>query len=188
MLRIIFAFFLSLMATASLAAPVKYTLNPARSEVKFTYIFNNTSEVGTIPIAAANVQLDLGNISRSDVNVTLDATRIRTGLIFATEALKGKSMMDVARHPRHSFTSTRISGSLSDGKIQGNLTIKGITRPITLKGRVLRQAGTAAGDTRNLVIKLTGSFDRTDFDMAGYPNMVAADVQLDITVRLARAE
>jgi len=123
--------------------------------------------------------------------VTVDASRARTGFFFATEAMKAPSVLNTRAHPTIRFRSTRIrlngAGRLQDGaKIDGELTIRGITRLVTLNAALFRQAGTEAGDLSRLSFRLSGAVDRMEFGVAGYPDLVDKEVKLDIVARVRR--
>lgn len=177
--------------TSAVAAPLEYRLEAEKSEVGFVFTLNNTASRGRMPVKVARIVIDPQALSRSSVDVTVDAARARTGLFFATEAMKARSVLNTRDHPTIQFKSTRIrlngAGRLQDGaKVDGTLTIRGITRPVTLNAALFRQAGTKAGDLSKLSFRLSGVVDRMDFDVAGYPDLVDRQVRLDIVARVAR--
>jgi len=76
----------------------------------------------------------------------------------------------------------------SDGaRITGDLTVRGVTRPVTLAASLYRRPGTAADDLDQLSIGLTGALNRHDFGASGYPDLVAETVGLDIHAEITRA-
>ena len=183
-------------ALAALALPsavraeaLRYRIDPARSRVGFGYLLAGTAQAGDMPVATAAILIDTDDLARSRVDVTLDAARARTDLILAAGALKGRSMLDTDAHPRLRFVSTAVrlapSGRISDGaRIAGDLTIRGVTRPVTLEANLTRAAGTAPDDLRELTIRLTGSLSRAAFGVTGYPDLVGDIVTIDIVATL----
>lgn len=177
---------------ALLAAPLPYRLIPEATDVRFTFLFNGQPQQGRLPVRAARIRIDPQNLARSQADITLDARRARTGLIFATEALKSPGILDTARFPEIRFRSTRIrlgpDGRLSGGaQITGDLTLRGTTRPITLQAALYRRPGTAPNDLRELDVNLTGALSRAAFGATGYTNLVADRVSLTIRARIRQA-
>lgn len=179
-------------ATAAFGAPVRYALQAKRSSVGFVYQLSGDASKGSMPVRRADVAIDFDNLARSTIDVEVDVRRAKTGFIFATEALKAKSVLDAKNHPTIRFRSTKIRlggrGSLSDGaQIDGLLTIKGTTKPVTLQAALFRQAGTKEGDLSRLSFQVKGRVSRAAFGATGYADLVADAIDLDIVARVSRA-
>ncbi|QGX98932.1 hypothetical protein EI983_11880 [Roseovarius faecimaris] len=174
------------LAGAALADAERYTLDAARSQVGFSYLFEGAPRDGTMPVQSARILLDLDNLPASEVEVTLDARRAKAGFVFATEAMKSPEVLDVARHPVIRFRSTQFRGDLRGATVTGDLTVRGITRPVTLRAELYRQRGTQAGDRSRLTVLLTGTIDRNDFGASGYPGLVGPQIGLRILARITR--
>jgi polyisoprenoid-binding protein YceI len=82
--------------------------------------------------------------------------------------LKGHLLADdffaADKHPEIAFRSTAVRQSGEDVEVEGELTIKGITRPITATGRWIEPTADAFGNTRGH-LNLEAVIDRTEFDM-----------------------
>lgn len=177
---------LALLPSSLLAGPESYRLDTDRSTVSFSYEFEGARRTGQMPVTSADLLIDLDNISGSRVLVTLDASAARAGFIIATEAMKSHSVLDTARFPDIHFRSTRIRGDLRGAAMSGDLTIRGVTRPVTLNAQLFRQRGTDLHDRNNLLIELTGTLNRKDFGAGGYPNLVGDTIGLRIIARISR--
>lgn len=175
---------------ASFAAPLAYQLEAANSNVGFVYELNNNPTKGQMPVRAATIAIDFDNLANSSVDVTVNASRARAGLIFATEALKAPSVLNTSVHPNIRFVSKRIrlnGRSINDGaKIDGTLTIRGVTKPVTLNANLFRQTGTSTNDLSRLSFRLTGAVNRSEFGASGYSNLVKDTIKLDIVARIKR--
>ena len=169
------------------AAPVRYRLDASRSTVGFSYTFQGTRTSGTMPVRAANVDLDLDNVPRSRADVTLDPSKANAGFAFATQTMQSASVLDTATHPTIRFVTTSFDGDLSGATVSGNLTVKGQTRPVTLNANLFRQRGTEAGDRSKLSVLLEGEIDRRDFGADGWASFVGPMIELRVLVRLDRA-
>ena len=192
-MRILFTLILMLIPMGSFAAPTSYSLQADRSEVGFVYTLSGANSRGSMPVRSANIVIDLQQFSNSSADVTLDVTRARTGLIFATEALKAASVLDARGHPTIRFQSTAVRANnprnLSEGgQIDGLLTIRGVTRPVTLNAAVFRQRGAPAGDLSQLSFRISGAVNRSDFGASGYSDIVADRINIDIAARVIAAQ
>jgi len=175
-----------LAASLATAAPLPYRLDTTRSTVAFTYDLQGRTTEGRMPVKSADIRIDLHEIGRSTVSVTLDARRARAGFIFATRAMKGPDILDTARHPEIRFRSTRIRGSLSAATVTGDLTLRGITRPVTLAAGLYRQRGTAPDDLDQLTVLMTGRISRSAFGATGFAGMVGDAISLRIIARIGK--
>ncbi|MEW2911392.1 YceI family protein [Leisingera sp. JC11] len=177
---------------ALLAALLPYHLIPEATEVRFTFLLSGQPQHGRVPVSAARIRIDPQNLARSQADITLDARRARTGLIFATDALKSPGVLDAARFPQIRFRSTRVrlgpDGRLSGGaEITGNLTLRGTTRPITLQAALYRRPGTAPDDLHELDVHLSGQLSRAAFGATGYTDLVADRIALAVRARIRRS-
>jgi len=182
MIRLVFA--VLVLATQAIATPASYRLDAARSKVAFTYTLAGTAARGTMPIASADMTLDLADPAQSRVTVTLDAGGARTGFFLATRAMRGPRGLDTARHPHITFRSTRITGTLQAATVEGRLTVRGTTREVTLNATHYRRRGTDPAEPGRLSVLLTGEIDRHAFGVSGFPDLVGATIGLRIVARI----
>jgi polyisoprenoid-binding protein YceI len=82
-----------------------------------------------------------------------------------TAHLLSAEFFDVERHPTATFRSERIEREGEDGVVvSGELTIKGITRPVELRGQIVGPVADPYGN-EHLGLELSGTIDRFDYDM-----------------------
>lgn len=174
------------LAGQALAAPETYTLDPARSVVGFTYRLAETESRGQMPVKSATMLIDLRNISASRVEVTLDAKAARSGFVLATQAMRGPGVLDSTRFPEIIFRSTRITGTLGGATVEGDLTLRGVSRPVTLRAELYRQSGSDPGDLEHLTVLLTGQIDRHAFGADGFSELVGPMIGLRILARIEK--
>ena len=180
---------LILAATPPLAAePAHYLLEPDKSVVAFETDFGGGAALitGRMPVLAADLTIDFTQVAASHVNVTLDVAHASTSNPLATEAMMGARVLDISHFPQITFSSTSIRPAGEGAAIAGNLTIRGVTLPVTLAAQIYRQKGTAEGDRNALSILLTGTVSRSAFGASGFPDMVGDDVRLKILARIRR--
>ncbi len=178
----------ALWAAAAQAAPVPYDLQADRSTVGFETDFGPDRITGAMPVKSAHLILDFDHVSNSVIDVSLDAAHADASFPFAAQAMKGPKVLDAAAFPEMVFRSTAISRDGDGAKVMGDLTIRGITRPVTLSARIFRQSGTEAGDLSLLTVLLKGTLVRSDYGATGWSDMVGDEVRLLITARIAKAD
>lgn len=169
------------------AAPVRYSLDAARSTVRFEADFGPDRITGEMPVGAADLTLDFADVTRSRVAVRLDVTRAEASFPFAAQAMKGPKVLDARSYPDIRFRSTSVRRSGDGVTIAGDITIRGVTRPVTLDAAIWRQQGTAPGDLSHLTLRLTGRLLRSAFGATGWSDMVGDEVRIDILARIDRA-
>jgi len=175
---------------AALATPTRYALDHENSHVEFKFKLNGTPQTGSMPIERAKITIDPQHLPASQVDVTLNVARARTGLIFITQAMTSSGVLDAAQFPTIRFVSRRITlgaaGRISEGaQITGDLTLHGVTKPIILQAAIYRPRGTPADDLSQLDVVLNGGLNRNDFGASGFPNLVGSKVTLDIRARIS---
>jgi polyisoprenoid-binding protein YceI len=183
-LAVTLALLAALAAPSASAAVVDYTLDPGASTVAFETDFGPDLITGTIPLDLANLSLDFDNVQNCTIEVALDVTGATASFPFAAQALKGPKVLDAKAHPRMTFTSTSVRQSGAAADVTGRLTIRGVTRPVTLKAQIFRPNGSAADDFSRLTVKLSGRVNRSDFGATGWSDMVGDEVRILITARI----
>jgi polyisoprenoid-binding protein YceI len=98
--------------------------------------------------------------------------------------LQSPDFFDTARYPEVRFASTEVSFDGGELRVDGNLTIKGTTKPVELKGTLLGSGPDMAGNER-IGIELEGKLDRTDFGLVWNAPLPAGGFLLpnEVTVR-----
>lgn len=174
------------LTVPALAVPVAYQLDAEASTVAFETDFGPDLITGTIPLERADLRIDFDNVANCFVSVTLDVTGATASFPFAAQALRGPKVLDAATHPQMTFESTSVAGAGETAAVAGNLTIRGVTRPVTLQAQIFRPPGSAATDRSRLTVRLTGAVNRSDFGATGWSDMVGDAVRITITARIDR--
>lgn len=188
--RHLMALGLAALAQPSFAAARPYGLGPNGATITYLFTLNGGQVKGTVPVGRADLRIDPGNLAASTADVTADIRRARTGLIFATEALKSESVLNAASFPQARFASTRVTlgagGRISDGAtIEGDLTLRGVTRPVRFAAALYRKRGSTADDLSALDVRLQGKISRSAFGATGYADLVEDTVGIDIRADIA---
>jgi polyisoprenoid-binding protein YceI len=169
------------------AEPVPYTLQADKSVVGFETTFTGGIPIkGKMPVSSADLSIDFDRVAASSFEVTVNAAKASTSNPLATQAMTGAKVLDVADFPTIHFASTKIRSKGAGAEVTGNMTIRGVTRPVTMSAQIYRQKGTAEGERTNLSILLTGAVSRSAFGAAGFPEMVGDEVRLKILARITK--
>lgn len=184
--RLLSAGILLLFASTAMAATAyRYRIDPAASSVDAKVSFLGLgSQKAMFPSMSGNVSMASDTGKGFNLDVRIDAKQLKSGNSAMTKKLKGPDFFDVANHPTVRFRGTRItmSGS-SNGSVQGELTARGVTRPVTLA--VVFSTPPSQIGTKN-AISLTGTttINRKDFGMTAYSAVVGKKVTITIRSRL----
>lgn len=175
---------LPLLPTPAQAAPVPYALDRARSVVAFDIGDSSQPIKGRMPIQSADIRLDLDRLDRSTASVTMNAAAATCSFAFATQTMRGPTVLDTDRFPTIAFTSTGFQGDILGGVVSGRLTIRGITQAQTLRAEIFRQRGTEGRDA--LTVRMRGALDRHAFGASGMAALVGPSLAVDIIARISR--
>jgi polyisoprenoid-binding protein YceI len=175
---------IALLALPAQAGTIAYQMDAANSTVAFETDFGPDKITGSFPLEQADLKLDFANITNCTVEVALDVTGAQASFPFAAQALKGPKVLDAKDHPRMTFQSTSVKGAGDAAEVTGNLTIRGVTKTVTLKAQLFRPQGSAATDLDQLTVKLSGRVNRSDFGATGWADMVGDEVRILITARI----
>ena len=122
------------IALPASAGTTTYQIDPRHSSAGFgvTHLMISTVR-GEFHGVTGTVIVDDSDISKSSVNVTVDATTVDTREPDRDKHLKSEAFFDVAKYPTITFQSTKVEQN-SDGslKVTGDLTIRGVTKAAVL--------------------------------------------------------
>lgn len=181
------AFFASavlvLAAPLAMAQTTTWKTDPAHSEVDFTIRHMSISNVhGRFGTVDATLTWDAQDPTKSTVNATIDVTGVDTGVPNRDNDLKGARFFDVANNPKATFASTSVTKSGSGLQVNGNLTVKGVTKPVVLDVDTPTGPVNGMNKKQHLGFSATTTLHREDFGVgAGMPAaMLGDDVKLTI--------
>lgn len=177
----------ALLPGGLLAAPIDYVLDRDNSQVGFEVMFGHDPITGTMPITDAQVSIDFERAANSSVTAVLDTAQSIASFPFATQAMRGPKVLAADQFPNMIFRSRAMHFSGTTARVEGDLTIRGITRPVELRAELYRQKGTEDGDRSRMSVFLTGAVNRSDFGATGWNDMVGDQIRLKILVRIHQA-
>ena len=125
------------LGLGSLAAQVQthdWAIDPSHSEADFAIKHMAISTVhGSFRGISGVIKFEAGNPSLWSVDATIDVNSVDTGVPARDKDLRSPNFFDVAKYPTITFKSTSVKQDSSSGYlVTGNLTLHGVTKPVTL--------------------------------------------------------
>ncbi|MEQ9693946.1 YceI family protein [Shimia sp. SDUM112013] len=165
----------------------RYVLDGDRSEVAFFYKTSDVPSKGVFPVKASDIRIEWRNVARSSVDVTIDTGGARVFDPIAALALKSRDFLDTARYPEARFVSRDIRRAGDTARVSGDLTLKGVTRPVNLEVAFQRLVG-APEDNSEIILRIRGGVSRAAFGITAYPEVLEDIITLDFSVFIRRVD
>ena len=131
-------FILAALAVLALAAPARaadYALDPNHTQAVFTVVHLGFSHVsGEIPLVAGTMAIGANDLPTA-VSATLSAKDIDSHSADRDRDLRGSDWLEVDKFPTMSFVATQVTGTPQSFIVVGNLTMHGVTKPVTLAAK-----------------------------------------------------
>jgi polyisoprenoid-binding protein YceI len=142
-----------------------YVIDPTHSRLGFSARHAMVTKVrGQFDEFVGTAHVDAENPASSTVEVTIQAASVTTGNEQRDGHLKTPDFFDVENHPTITFTSTKVSRDGSEWDVTGDLTINGVTKPVTIE---FEETGSAKDPYGNTRIGFEGgtTIDRSDWNL-----------------------
>jgi polyisoprenoid-binding protein YceI len=175
---------LAVAACAAVAAPVTYTIDTTHSRVTF-YVnhFGFSNSVGEFRIADGTFSFDNDDWSKSKVDARIPVQSLELGEAKWNADVLGAHFLESAKYPEISFASRKVEKiDATHGKLHGDLTIKGVTKPVVLDLTVNKVGEHPMRKTQAAGFTATVTVRRSEFGVAAYVPAVADDVIIRIEV------
>jgi polyisoprenoid-binding protein YceI len=172
--------FTSLSATAE---PATYVLDGTHTLPRFSYShFGYSTQLSRFDKTTGTIVLDK-EAKAGSVDVVIDTTSVDTGSATFNGHIQAEEFLDTAQYPTATFKSTKV---VFEGdkpvSVEGNLTLKGITRPVTLTVTSFLAMPHPLLKKDAIGANATTTIRRSDFNAAKYAPYVGDEVRIDIAV------
>ncbi len=166
-----------------------YTLDPVHTRVVFTVEHAGFSKaMGTISGSTGTLRFDRDDWRSAQLDVTVPLTRLDLGDDKWNTAVLGSNLLDGKRYPEARFVSSTIEPVDADhAKVCGDLTLRGVTRPVcmdvtfnALKRHPLPPFRRTAG------FSATATLSRKEFGIEAWPTVIGDSVSLMIEAEAVR--
>ena len=111
------------------------------------------------------LHLDDTDVTKSSVEATIDTTTVNTRIADRDNHLKSPDFFDVAKYPTITFKSTKVVKAHGHLEVTGDLTLKGVTRPVTLPVTGPTPEIKDPGGNLRRGIQATGKISRKEFGL-----------------------
>jgi len=150
----------ALSAFKNPAKPVTYTVDAAKSTITWVGKKVTGSHNGTIALQSGSLAVNGKNVTGGTFTIDMNSIKDADGSAKLEGHLKADDFFGVAKFPTSTFVITKVAGSGANVTVSGNLTIKGITKPLSFPATVTVNAdGTVSALAGKIVV------DRTKYDI-----------------------
>src|SRR5262245_9559370 len=137
---VIFALFVPL-TSISQAATETYKLDPNHTYVLWHVPhFGYSTQVGKFVMIEGTLTVDEAKPENSKINVIIHTDKMATGIPKLEEHMASDEFLNVKKYPTATFVSDKVVVTGKDtGKVYGTLTLLGVSKPVTLDVKFLKQ-------------------------------------------------
>jgi polyisoprenoid-binding protein YceI len=184
----------AVLALPSVAATSSWQIDPNHSAAQFAVRHMAISTVrGAFTKVSGTVQVDDADITKSTVDVTIDAASIDTRVEGRDKDLRSDHFFDVEKYPTLTFKSTKVE-QVAPGKLKvtGDLTIHGVTKPAVLDVEGPTAAVKDPWGNQRAAVNATTKINRQDFNVKWNAKMdngglvVGDDVAITLDIEMVQ--
>lgn len=185
---------LTILASLICATPAlatTYTLEPDYTQVLFSWDHLGFSHpTAQIAQGTGTLEFDPMQPTMASLQVTLPVGLLTTGVPGLDEHLKSEDFFDLMRFPQATFVSTRVVKGGGEDRlgVTGNLTVHGVTRPVTLDVHVLKVGTNPRSEVATVGFAATARIKRSDFGLGAFVPQVSDEISLQISCQGAESK
>ena len=175
-------------ATTAQAAPETYVIDNSQTSSLFSYrTLGVSTQTHRFEKISGKVVLDYAAKTGS-ADVTIDATSVNTGHVLLDKQIQAADFFDTANHPVISFKSNLVKLDGDQSSLSGNLTIKGVTLPVTLAVTNFQCMPDPTYKVEACGANATVTIRRSDFNMGKYTFFVSDEITLNLAIKAFKAQ
>jgi polyisoprenoid-binding protein YceI len=173
------------------ATPVAWTIDRSHSELSFRVRHLTGRVRGYFKEWSGTVTADPDDLAKGSVAVEVKTASINTEQEKRDAHLRSADFFDVENYPTMSFISTRVELNGKDIAITGDLTIKGVTKPVVMKGTFNGRITDPMGRER-LGFEASATIDRREFGLTWNKavegsSLVGDEVTIDLAIEAVKS-
>ena len=183
MKRLLAAAALALATTVAFAAPLTYKIDANHTDVVASWShFGFSNPIAHFGKVDGFITYDPTKVGDSKVEVTIPLSGLNSHVQSFDEHLLSDDFFDAAKFPNITFKSTSVKSAGKDKlTVVGDLTIKGITKPVTLAVTINKLGVQPMAKREAAGFEATTTIKRSDFGVGKYAPNVSDEVKLSIT-------
>ncbi|HID0392827.1 TPA: YceI family protein [Acinetobacter baumannii] len=184
-----FGLAVALASTVTLAAPVDYKIDPTHTATVFSWNhFGFSTPSANFSDIQGVIKVDNAKPANSSVNVTIPLSSVNTNVPALDKEFQEEAWFNAAKYPNITFKSTKVeTKDKKHFKITGDLTVKGITKPVVLDAVLNKQGENPMAKVPAIGFNATTSFNRSDFGLGNYVPNVGDKITVNITTEATAA-
>ncbi|EHU2951699.1 YceI family protein [Acinetobacter baumannii] len=184
-----FGLAVALASTVTLAAPVDYKIDPTHTATVFSWNhFGFSTPSANFSDIQGVIKVDNAKPANSSVNVTIPLSSVNTNVPALDKEFQEEAWFNAAKYPNITFKSTKVEKKdKKHFKITGDLTVKGITKPVVLDAVLNKQGEHPMAKVPAIGFNATTSFNRSDFGLGNYVPNVGDKITVNITTEATAA-
>ncbi|EOD4266468.1 YceI family protein [Acinetobacter baumannii] len=184
-----FGLAVALASTVTLAAPVDYKIDPTHTATVFSWNhFGFSTPSANFSDIQGVIKVDNAKPANSSVNVTIPLSSVNTNVPALDKEFQEEGWFNAAKYPNITFKSTKVeTKDKKHFKITGDLTVKGITKPVVLDAVLNKQGEHPMAKVPAIGFNATTSFNRSDFGLGNYVPNVGDKITVNITTEATAA-
>jgi polyisoprenoid-binding protein YceI len=178
-----------MLVAAGPCAAAGYAIDKKHTEVRFAYTMGLSTQRGRFTSVEGNVEFDAATPEKTTVAASIATASLTTGEPLVDQTLKGSDFFNVEEAPQMVFTSRSVrSKSAEAAEMIGDMTINGITKPVTLAVMVAPHNNPALKYSQDsLEFLATTRIRRSAFNMTAYASMAGDDIDIEIDAILRKS-
>jgi polyisoprenoid-binding protein YceI len=183
MKRFLAAAALALATTVAFAAPLTYKIDANHTDVVASWShFGFSNPIAHFGKVDGFITYDPAKVGDSKVEVTIPLSGLNSHVPDFDDHLRSDDFFDAANHPNITFKSTSVKSAGKDKlTVTGDLTIKGITKPVTLAVTINKLGVQPMAKRDAAGFEATTTIKRSDFGVGKYAPNVSDEVKISIT-------
>lgn len=177
-------------STLTLAAPVDYKIDPTHTATVFSWNhFGFSTPSANFSDIQGVIKVDNAKPANSSVEVTIPVSSVNTNVTALDKEFQEEGWFNSAKYPNITFKSTKVeTKDKKHFKITGNLTVKGITKPVVLDAVLNKQGEHPMAKVPAIGFNATTSFNRSEFGIGNYVPNVGDKITVNITTEATAAK
>ena len=171
------------VTTLSVAKPVDYKVDPTHTATVFSWNhFGFSMPSGNFTDIQGTISVDNDQPAKSSVNISIPLSSVNTNVPALDKEFQEEAWFNAAKYPNITFKSTKVETTdKKNFKITGDLTVKGVTKPVVLDAVLNKQGDHPMTKAATVGFNATTSFDRSAFGIGNYVPNVGDKITVKIT-------
>jgi polyisoprenoid-binding protein YceI len=168
-----------------------YTLEPDYTQGVFRWNhLGFSSPAAQFAQGEGTLEFDQADPSKASVKVTIPLASLNTGVPALDDDFRSKDFFETATFPTATFKSTKVvKGAGADQlKVTGDLSLHGVTRPVTLDVTVVKLGANPRTNLQTVGFDATTTLKRSDFGLGKYVPQVSDEIAMHITSQAVEAK